>query len=484
MKIQDKYLNREKHTKKVLQFGEGNFLRAFVDWMIHMTNVNHQTDIGVTLIQPLAGGMVDKIMEQDALYTVVENGLKNGQVYEASTLVETITNGINPYNDFEAYLASAREETYEIIISNTTEAGIAFNSEDDYNDQPPSSYPAKLTRWLHERYKVFEGSKDSGMIIIPCELIENNGQELKKIILEYAKLWSLEEGFIKWLETANTFCNTLVDRIVPGYPRHKIDDLQERLGYEDQLIVETEPYYLWVIETDEVTRGRLPFDESLNIVYTDSLYNYRTRKVRLLNGPHTCMVPVGLLYGLETVRETVTHEIVGDYVSSVMMEEIIPAVPMDSDDLKDYATDVLDRFKNPFVKHQLMSISLNSHSKYRTRVLPTVKEYIEKEGHLPTKALFAFAAMLRLFKGDINGKAVILKDDPSVLDMHSKLWKEVDNGQLTLGGLVSEVLTNESLWFEDLNKIDGMTDLITSHLENICERGMEDALKELLSCAQ
>lgn len=482
MKIQEKYQNRKKHTAKVLQFGEGNFLRAFVDWMIDKSNKSLGADIGVTVVQPLNGGLIDLLNEQDGLYTVVENGIKSGELIEDMTVIESIIEGINPYESFENYLASARMDSYEIVISNTTEAGIAVNKEDKYDDQPPSSFPGKLTRWLHERYKTFQGSMESGLIIIPCELIESNGEKLKEAILDYSQLWNLEEGFSEWLLKANTFCSTLVDRIVPGYPRHKLDELREKLGYEDQLIVETELYYLWVIETDEGTQKRLPFDSNLNIVYTDSLYNYRTRKVRLPNGPHTCMVPVGLLYGVETVREAVTHDLVGKFVQGVMEKEIILAVPMDNEELTSYAEDVLDRFRNPFVKHQLMSISLNSHSKYRTRVLPTVKEYVSVNGKLPKKAVFAFAAMLRLFKGDINGQTVELKDDAPILEMHKKLWAKVESSEITIEDFVTYVLAQESIWFEDLNNLPGMTTLTTAYLEAICSDGMEKALEEVLKC--
>jgi tagaturonate reductase len=481
MKIQEKYLNRKKHPAKVLQFGEGNFLRAFADWMIDKSNKMNDTQTGVTVVQPLAGGLVDMLNEQDGLYTVFENGLKAGQLIENHTVVESISGGINPYTSFEAYLETAREASYEMVISNTTEAGIAVNKEDCYTDAPPSSYPGKLTRWLHERYKTFEGSMDSGLVLLPCELIEANGDTLKKCVLEYAALWQLEEGFIQWVETANTFCSTLVDRIVPGYPKDKVEALSEKLGYEDKLMIETEPYYLWVIEADEKVQKKLPFDSSLNVVYTESLFNYRTRKVRLLNGPHTCMVPVGLLYGVETVEEAVTHDVVGKFVQQVMHHEMIPAVPMDNEALALYAEDVMDRFRNPFVKHQLMSISLNSHSKYKTRVLPTVKEYIEINKTLPEKAVFALAATFRLFKGDINGRSVDLKDDPAILDLHKTIWSKFDSGHMSLRELVETVLATESIWGEDLNQIHGLTDRVTDYLSQICDQGMVKALEGLLS---
>lgn len=481
MKIQEKYSNRKKHPAKVLQFGEGNFLRAFADWMIDKSNKASGGQTGVTIVQPLENGLIHMLNEQDGLYTVFENGLKSGALIEETTVVEAITAAINPYADFEAFLETAREASYEIVLSNTTEAGIAVNVEDAYSDLPPSSYPGKVTRWLHERYKAFEGAIDSGMVLLPCELIEANGETLKQCVLKYAALWQLEDGFVEWLNSANTFCNTLVDRIVPGYPRDKVASLSEQLGYEDQLMVETEPYYLWVIEADAGVQKKLPFDDSLNIVYTDSLFKYRTRKVRLLNGPHTCMVPVGLLYGVETVKEAVTHEVVGHYVQQVMHTEMIPAVPMDNEELAIYAEEVMDRFRNPFVKHQLMSISLNSHSKYKTRVLPTVKEYLALHQTLPEKAIFALSATIRLFKGDINGKAIELKDDPAILDLHKKMWSQYESGDLSLRDMVETLLGNETIWGENLTKMSGLTELTTQYLDQIVDQGMVKALEGLLS---
>ncbi|MBN2899381.1 MAG: tagaturonate reductase [Clostridia bacterium] len=480
MKIQERYRERVKHPAKVLQFGEGNFLRAFADWMIDRSNKTKGTKIGVTVVQPLAGGLVEMLNDQDGLYTVFENGLQSGELIERHTVVEAISGGINPYTDFEAFLATARELSYEMVLSNTTEAGIVVNAADRYEDAPQSTYPGKLTRWLHERYKAFEGSVESGLVILPCELIEANAETLKTCIMTYTELWKLEEGFVKWLNQANHFCSTLVDRIVPGYPRDKVESLEEKLGYEDKLMIETEPYYLWVIEADAAVQAKLSFDDSLNIVFTDSLFNYRTRKVRLLNGPHTCMVPVGLLYGVETVKEAVTHDVVGAYVHQVMHDEMIPAVPMDNDALAIYAEEVLDRFKNPFVKHQLMSIALNSHSKYKTRVLPTIKEYVVIKACLPKKAVFALAAMFRLFKGDIGGQKIDLKDDAEILALHESLWSQYDQGVITLENLVETLLGDESIWGENLNQMTGLTALTTTYLTQIVDQGMVSALGALL----
>lgn len=480
MKIQHMAQSEKKYKAKILQFGEGNFLRAFVDWMIDYSNKSKGYNTGITVVQPIANGTVDLLNNQKGFYSVIQNGIRDNVLIRETTLVEAVINGIDPYKDFDEYLETSRNMDYKFIVSNTTEAGIVFKESDRYHDAPPSSFPAKLTRWLYERYKAFNGKMDKGVTIIPCELIDKNGEKLRKYVLEYVQLWELEPEFLEWIQKANTFCNTLVDRIVPGYPRHRLEEVTEMLGYEDQLIVESEPYYLWVIEADEKVQGSLPLDRSLNVLYTDDLTPYRMRKVRLLNGPHTCMVPVGILYGLETVKEAVEDIVIGKFIQELMFDEIIPAINMDMKELKEYANEVLDRFRNPFVKHKLISISLNSNSKYHTRVLPTLKDYFGKTGALPKKAVFALAATIRLFKGEVSGSAIELKDDPDVLEMYSRLWKQYEQGIIDIHKLVVKVLSNEELWFEDLNQVDGLTDLTVQYLQIICEEGIHKALEAMM----
>ncbi len=479
MNIAESKGDRSYQTAKILQFGEGNFLRAFVDWMVDYSNKSAGTSTGVTIVQPLAEGMIDILNEQNGLYTVIENGIKGNNVIENDRVVEAIVEGINPYKDFSRFLETAREETYEIVVSNTTEAGIEFVGSDTFNDEPPSSYPGKLTRWLYERYLKFQGDPTKGVVILPCELIESNGEKLKDVILQYANLWQLESGFVSWLDQSNTICNTLVDRIVPGYPRHKIDELTRKLGYEDKLIVETEPYYVWVIQGADSVREQLPFVKDLNIIYTDELSKYRTRKVRLLNGPHTTMVPIGLLYGLYTVKQVVDHKVVGPFIEKAIQNEMIPVIDMEESELVQYAQDVLDRFRNPFVKHKLISIALNSHSKYRTRVLPTVKDYLRVEGELPKRLVFALAATFRLFKGEVGGLPITLQEDPKILETYKRLWTLFDEDKITIDSLVEELLAMENVWGEDLNKIPDLSKTTAEYVKLIHNEGMKKAIEQL-----
>ncbi|TCO76497.1 tagaturonate reductase [Marinisporobacter balticus] len=472
---------KEKHAERILQFGEGNFLRAFVDGMIDKMNKEADFNSSVVVIQPLKEGLVDKLNEQDGLYTLYLNGIKDGEVVSEHTVIEAISRAINPYDAYEGYLEVAKNPELRFIISNTTEAGIAFDEKDRLEDRPQNSYPGKLTALLYERYKAFDGDKNKGLILIPCELIEKNGEKLKEIILKYAKLWNLEEGFIKWMHEANTFYNSLVDRIVPGYPRDKMEKITKELGYEDQLVVEGEQFHLWVIEGPQWIKEELPAEKcGLNVIFTDDLTPYRTRKVRILNGAHTSMVPVSLLYGIKTVRETVEDQVMGRFVKEAIYDEIVPTLDLPKEELDYFANAVLDRFKNPFIKHFLMSISLNSNSKYETRVLPSVLEYKKRTGELPNKLVFSLASMMYLFKGEINGEVVALKDSPEILDMYEKLWGAYDVTEEGLRNIVTTVLAQEKIWKIDLNKVEGLTDKVTYYLSQIEKNGVRKALNEVM----
>src|ERR1044071_695565 len=296
------------YPEKVLQFGEGNFLRCFADWMFNELNKQAGFNGSIVVVQPIDRGMVNMLNEQDGLYTLYLRGLKNGKPESNSETINIISRGINPYDDFGAYIKTSENPDMRYVISNTTEAGISLDENDKPNHTPPNSFPAKLTIWLNHRYKTFGGDHSKGVHIIPCELIEKNGENLKKIILQLAERWNLDNGFVEWVDTACTFSNTLVDRIVPGYPRERIAEITEELGYEDKQVVEGEHFHLWVIEAPEDLQKELPFPSiGLNVLYVKDLTPYRTRKVRILNGAHTALVPVAYLYGIDFVRESVEH---------------------------------------------------------------------------------------------------------------------------------------------------------------------------------
>lgn len=482
-----KRLNRDIHkteayTEKVLQFGEGNFLRAFTDWQIDVMNKKAGWDAGVVVVQPLPQGMAGMLNEQDGLYTVYLEGIKHGVAIKEHTVVECVTRVINPYESYSEYEALVRQPELRFIVSNTTEAGIAFAPEDRLLDAPQSSFPGKLTAFLYRRYQYFKGDPGKGFIIIPCELIDRNGEELKKIVRQYTELWNLESGFSVWLEEANTFCCSLVDRIVPGYPRDRMEEITAELGYEDGLVVVGEQFHLWVIEGPQSVKDELPVEQAgLNVLVVDDMTPYRTRKVRILNGAHTALTPVSYLYGLETVKEAVEHETVGLFVDSLIREEIIPTLDLPESELHSFAAAVMERFKNPFVRHYVMSIALNSVSKFKTRDLPTLLRYADQQGKLPEKMVFSLAALIAFYKGKRGAETIMLADDADVLDWFREHWAACDGSVAGVHRLVEQVLGNKAFWGKDLNGVSGLTDLTAGFVGQIEKEGMKEALDRLIS---
>ncbi|MDQ1235846.1 tagaturonate reductase [Paenibacillus sp. SORGH_AS306] len=469
------------YTEKVVQFGEGNFLRAFTDWQIHQMNKKANFDAGVVIVQPLATGMAEQLNEQDGLYTVYLEGIQDGQPSQTHEVIECVTRGINPYEHYETYEALAYQPELRWIISNTTEAGIAFHPTDQLADRPQQSYPGKLTSLLYRRFRHFHGEASKGFIILPCELIDHNGDELKKIVLQYADLWNLEPEFVAWVHQANTFCSSLVDRIVPGYPKQRMPEITAELGYEDSFVVVGEPFHLLVIEGPSWIEQELPFAQAgLYIKVVEDMAPYRTRKVRILNGAHTAMTPVAYLYGLNTVAETVDHPVTGAFVRSLIQDEIIPTLDLPAEELEQFAEAVMERFRNPYVQHFLMSISLNSISKFKTRDLPTLTAYIEQTVKLPQKLVFSLAALIAFYKGERSGEPIALNDDIAVLQQLAELWKVCDNSQQSLHQLVTAVLGELSFWGMDLNHYSGLTEQVTNDLYHIQQQGIVVALQALM----
>jgi tagaturonate reductase len=468
----------DKAPERIIQFGEGNFLRAFIDWMMHEMNEKAGFNSSVVVVQPIDKGMVEVLNEQEGLYTLVAKGLKNGQPVKDVQLIKSISRGINPYTQFDEYLKLAENPEMRFIVSNTTEAGIAFNAEDKADMTPPKSYPGKLTSLLYHRYKTFNGDNSKGFIILPCELIDRNGDKLKKCILDYCDLWTLEDGFRTWLTSACIFTNTLVDRIVPGYNAETAKEVCEANGYDDKLVVEGEQFHLWVIEGPQAIKKELPFDKTgLNVLVVDDVTPYRTRKVRILNGPHTVMTPVAYLSGVEFVREAVEHPVIGKFINQAMYDEIVPALNMPKEELVNFANDIVDRFRNPFVKHALMSISLNSVSKYKARVLDTVKEYLDKKGQLPQKLVIALAALIVFYRGEIDGKTIAVQDEAFILTFFADVWGKYNAKAIDAAGIAKAVLANKEFWGEDLNEIKGLTDATANYLAQILDKGMMSVVK-------
>jgi tagaturonate reductase len=471
----------KQYPEKVLQFGEGNFLRAFIDWQIDKMNKEADFNGSVVVVQPIEFGLVDKLNEQDGLYTLYLQGIKDGKAVKEHEVINSISRGLNPYTQYDEYLKIAESKDLRFVISNTTEAGIAFDENDKLEDTPQKTFPGKLAALLYHRFKAFNGEKEKGLIIIPCELIDRNGEKLKAAILKYAELWNLQKDFINWINDANTFCCTLVDRIVPGYPRDNIKEITEELGYEDNLVDVGEQFHLWVIEGPQWIQNEFPTEKAgLNVKFVDDMTPYRTRKVRILNGAHTSLVPVAYLYGLDTVAQSVEDEVVGKFLRGVMYDEIIPTLNLPEDELKYFAGAVLERFLNPFVKHYLMSIALNSMSKFETRDLPSLLEYINRKNELPKKLVFSLAALIEFYKGKRGEEDIKLADDEDILDLYKNAWGNYDGTEEGLKSIVTTVLGYEKNWKMNLNEIQGLTDAVTKYLISIEKLGIKEALKEVM----
>lgn len=470
-KINEVHGAKNSNPVKVIQFGEGNFLRAFVDYLIQ--RLNEETDYcgSVAVVQPIDHGMTKMLDDQDGKYTHFMKGLENGEAKSTHKVIDVISKTIRPYEDFQSYLDLAKLDEADVIISNTTEAGIVFEDSDAVDMNPPKTFPAKLTRLLMERFDYVKGDVTKGYSVIPCELISDNGKALKTAVLEYAKLWSLSEEFVNWVHEANDFASTLVDRIVPGYPRETITEVLELIGYEDKLVVESERFLLWVIEDLPRIKDRLPLEKlGAGVIFTKDITPYKVRKVRILNGLHTFMVPVGLCAGIETVKESVESGHLGALIKQVLDTEIIPSLDMDKEELTEYGHEVINRFKNPYIKHLLTSISLNSIAKFETRVLPSILNYYKKFNKLPEGLVFSLASLISFYKGDLKGQSFDLRDSDEVKEYFKGVWAKVDGSEESYKLLAQEVLAKKSYWVQDLSEIEGFVPALASKLQQIQEQ--------------
>lgn len=465
------------YTEKVIQFGEGNFLRAFIEWIIWKTNQKTDFNASVVVVQPIDRGMVDMLNEQDGLYHLNLQGILDGKPVDSVDLIDVISRGINPYRDFQDYLKLAEQPEMRFIISNTTEAGIAFDPSCKFTDAPASSYPGKLVQLLYHRYEHFKGDMGKGFIIFPCELIFENGKHLKECIRQYIELWKLGEDFSNWFEKACGVYSTLVDRIVPGYPRDNAAELCERVGYDDHLLDKGEIFHLWVVEAPKEIEKEFPADKAgLNVLFVPSEAPYHERKVTLLNGPHTVLAPVGYLSGLNTVRECCEDETIGAFLHKVMFDELLPTLNLPEEELRKFASAVLERFMNPFVKHFVTSIMLNAFPKFKTRDLPGLKTYLERKGELPKGIVLGLAAICTYYKGGKRGEdEIVVNDDEAIKKLLVDLWATGDVEAVAKG-----VLGAEFIWDEDLNKIPGLTGMLAIDLALIQREGMRAAVKSIL----
>lgn len=481
----DGYLLKDA-PERVLQFGEGNFLRAFVDYFIDMMNEKADFNSKVVLCQPIAPGLADMINEQEGLYTLFLRGFENGKKVNDKRVISCVSRCLNPYKDYDAVLACAKNPDLRFIACNTTEAGITYDPACSFTDVPADSYPGKLTQFLYKRFETFGKEPGKGFVILSCELIDNNGKELEKCVLQYAEKWKLGEEFTSWIKQENIFCSTLVDRIVTGYPRNEAASICEELGYQDNIIDTGEVFGFWVIEGPESLKKELPFEKAgLPVLITDDHKPYKQRKVRILNGAHTSFVLGAYLAGQDIVRDCMEDEVICGFMNKTIYDEIIPTLTLPREELMSFAASVTERFKNPFIDHALLAISLNSTSKWKARVMPSLKGYIANTGRLPECITASFAFYIAFYRGTElteegltaarpAGNEYTVKDDRPILQFY------YDHRNDDVKTLVHAVCVNEEFWGEDLSAVAGFEDAVAGYVAAIEEKGAYEVMKSCL----
>ena len=467
---------------KMLQFGEGNFLRAFVDYFFDVSNEKANWNGKVALLQPIAQGLSELINEQDGLYTLYLRGTEKGEKVDRKRVISVVDRCYSPFNNWEEIKDIAKSDDLEYVSSNTTEAGIVYDPESKPDQEPPASFPAKLAVLLHERFLAGKG----GLVVLSCELIDNNGKELQKIILKHIDDWGWGEEFSKWISEECLFCSTLVDRIVPGYPKGEAEAICEELGYRDDLLDAGEVFASWIIEGPKSIMDEFPADKAgLAVSVVDNVDAYKKRKVRILNGAHTSMVLAAYLAGRDIVRDCMEDDCIRGYMKKALYDEIIPVLKgLDKKELEDFTEAVFDRFANPFIDHELLSIALNSTAKWKARVMPSLLEYHELKGELPRVLTFSFAAYLSFYhsgraleegalKGERDGQGFLIKDDEWVLEEFLRLK---DAGFLELTEAITD---NEKMWGDSLKKLPGFKEAVRDDLELIADIGMYEAMRRI-----
>lgn len=469
------------YPERIIQFGEGNFLRAFVDWQVDLLNEHTDLNSGVVIVRPIESTFPPSLSTQDGLYTTIIRGLnEKGEAVSDARLIRSVNREISVYSEYDEFLKLAHNSDMRFVFSNTTEAGISYHAGDKFEDAPAVSYPAKLTRLLFERFSHFNGASDKGWIIIPCELIDYNGDALRELVLRYAQEWALPEAFIQWLDQANAFCSTLVDRIVTGYPRDEVAKLEAELGYHDAFLDTAEHFYLFVIQGPKSLAAELRLDKyPLNVLIVDDIKPYKERKVAILNGAHTALVPVAWQAGLDTVGEAMNDAEIRAFVEKAIYEEIIPVLDLPRDELASFASAVTGRFCNPYIKHQLLSIALNGMTKFRTRILPQLLAGQQASGKLPARLTFALAALIAFYRGERNGESYPVQDDAHWLTRFQQLWSQHHDRQISTQELVKAVLAVTEHWEQDLTEVSGLVEQVTADLDSILLKGMREAVKPL-----
>lgn len=468
---------------KVLQFGEGNFLRAFVDHMLDIAVEQGRFQGSVAIVKPIPLGTLEAFREQDCRYTVILRGLEDGLAVEKTRLITCVSDAVDAYREYERYAAYAKVDSLRFVVSNTTEAGIVLDENDRIDMTPPASFPGKLTKLLYERAVAFAYAADKGLIMLPVELIDDNGLALERCVKALAKRWALGERFEQWLDSACVFTSTLVDRIVTGYPREEAETLWAKLHYEDRLMVTAEPFGLWVIECRADIRAELPLpDCGLPVVFTEDQKPYKQRKVRILNGAHTSFVPAAFLCGHNTVLAAMGDPLIRQFMQHTLYQEVIPTLALPQADLHQFAQAVTGRFENPFIQHSLLSICLNGVAKWRARCLPSLLGYEQATGTLPARLTFSLAALMALYQHGTLGDGVLvclregvpyaLQDDAAVLTFFAEQSNGVPDEQ------TRRFLAREDFFGQDLNRVPGLQTTVTEALRAIQEKGMRQAMQE------
>ena len=477
----DGYLLKDA-PEKVLQFGEGNFLRAFVDYFIDCMNEKADFNAKVCVVQPIAFDFRQRFQDQESLYTLFLRGQENGEKVNRKRVISAVSRCINSYLDYDVYMECADNPDLRFIVSNTTEAGIVYDPSCQFEDKPANSFPGKLTQFLYRRWN----NKLPGFIILSCELIDHNGEELKRCVNEYIKQWGLGDEFASWVDKENIFCSTLVDRIVPGYPRNEAEQIWEELGYEDQILDTGEVFGAWVIQGPQSIKDEFPFEKAgLPILVVDDVTPYKQRKVRILNGAHTSFVLGAYLSGQDIVRDCMKDEVIKGFMNKTLYDEVIPTLDLPKDDLLNFASAVSERFANPYIDHQLLSISLNSTSKWKARCMPSLLTYAERNnGALPPCLTFSFAAYMDFYRaGKEKGEGCLIgkrgedtfeiKDDQWVLDFYYD-HRDDDNK-----AIADAVIDNEQMWGTELKDLPGFKEQVIRYLDLIDKEGMYNAMKSI-----
>lgn len=478
--------NFKERPIKVLQFGEGGFLRAFVDYMIDIANEKGEFDGNIVIVKPIEFGNLDFFHQQDCQYTLELRGKENGEAKKVRRQITSVADAIGAVEDYDKFMDYAKSDDLRFIVSNTTEAGIVFDDTDDFNAKPPKTYPGKLTKFLYERFKAFNGDMNKGLVMLPVELIDNNGPALKKCVFQFIDLWKLGEDFENWVTNACIFGSTLVDRIVTGYPRDEAEAMWEDMGYRDNLLDTGELFALWVIESEKEFKDEFPLDKAgLPVIFTDNQKPYKERKVRILNGAHTSFVLASFLAGNDIVLESMEDKDVRKFMENTVFDEVIPTLSLPEAECKEFANAVIERFENPYVKHQLLSISLNSVSKWRARCKPSLTGYIEKKGSLPKHLTFSIAALMAFYSATEfaeDGTLIGHRGDGtySINDSKDVLEFFAANSTKPTKEFVDAYLSNENFHGEDMTKYEGLSDAVAGYLDDIKNNGMRAAIENLL----